>query len=102
MWHLWPQQQQRGAQFRRTGPPPPEAVDGREAQEHDRADQDVGGPGAVRQPVYPAGRMQDEKSDGAPPPPRPEAERDRVVRPERVAPIASGTDPDDLPLPEGK
>lgn len=69
MLFMMPQPQQRGAQL------PREAIKDRDAQDHDRADQDVGGAKALKQPVYPAGRMQDEPKH----------------------------DPqDDLPLPEGK
>ncbi|OYW46942.1 MAG: hypothetical protein B7Z33_00810 [Sphingomonadales bacterium 12-68-11] len=65
MLYVMPQPQQRGAQL---PPAPPEAANDRGVQRHDHAAEQVGGPGAVRQPVFPAGRMEDErKPEGAAP-----------------------------------
>ena len=94
-----PQQQQRGAERhpRRRGEPPAEAVADRSAQEHDMADQDVSLESAPRQPVYPAGRLQDVQGDNTPSAPEPHVDWDEVVQP----PHGVQAD-EDLPLPEGK
>jgi len=102
MWTLFRQQQQRGAQLharggapRQPGEPPAEAVEDRGAQAHDLADQDVSLESAPDQPVYPAGRIEDEQGDNTPTAPDPRVDWDDVVQPrDRKA--------DDLPLPEGK
>jgi hypothetical protein len=97
MWTMHRQQQQRGAQLhaRRRGEPPEEAVEDRAAQEHDRADQDVSLESAPKQPVYPAGRLEDEKGDNTPSAPDPHVDWDDVVQPPRG--VRSRED-----LPEGK
>ena len=82
---------------RRRGEPPAEAMADRSAQEHDRADQDVSLESAPRQPVYPAGRLQDEQGDNTPSAPEPQVDWDDVVQP----PHGVQAD-EDLPLPEGK
>lgn len=85
MWTIMPQQQQRGVQIRRRGEAPEEAVKDREAQDHDRADQDVSPGDTPRPPVYPAGRLEDEDGDNTP-----------------SAPASDKRAGEDLPLPEGK
>ena len=92
-----PQQQQREHHPRRRGEPPAEAVADRSAQDHDMADQDVSLKSAPQQPVYPAGRLQDEQGDNTPSAPEPQVNWDDVVQP----PHGVQAD-EDLPLPEGK
>lgn len=102
MWTRLQQQQQRGQQLharsgkaRQAGEAPAEAVAGREAQEHDFADQDAGVPPNVPPAIYPAGRLQDEEGDNTPSAPDPQVDWDNVVQPETAR-------DDDLPLSEGK
>ena len=90
-------QHKAGQHPRRRGEPPAEAMADRSAQEHDRADQDVSLESAPRQPVYPAGRLQDEQGDNTPSAPEPHVDWDDVVQP----PHGVQAD-EDLPLPEGK
>ena len=105
MWTLHQQQQHRGAQLpmrerqlRQQGEAPAEAAQGREAQEHDRADLDAGGetlpPGDY--PASPIGHRDQDNTPSAPGDAR--ADWDDVVQPEQ----RRGHDRDDQPLPEGK
>jgi hypothetical protein len=91
VWTWLRQQQQRGAQL-----PPREAVKDRAAQKNDEADQQVSGETAA-EPVYPAGRLEDQPGDNTPSAPDPHVNWDEVVQPERAP-----EQEDDLPLPEGK
>lgn len=96
-WTLHRQQQQCGAQLhnkaRQPGEAPGEAVDGREAQDHERA-------GGLTQPgEAPASELPNRDQDNTPTAPDPHVEWDDVVQPERRQ---QGEDFDDQPLPEGK
>jgi hypothetical protein len=77
-WMLHQQQQQCGAQLpKRPGEPPNEAVEGREAQDHEQA-------GETLQPGdYPASPLEDRDQDITPTAPEPHVEWDEVVQPER-------------------
>jgi hypothetical protein len=102
VWTLHRQQQQCGAQVRRPGEAPREAVKGREAQDHERA-------GGVPQPgESPASQIENRDGDpstglrtGDTPsaPDEPDVEWDNVVQPEHQR---RGSSFDRLPLPEGK
>ena len=99
MWTLHPQQQQRGAQMPpKTGAAPADAVAGREAQEHDRANLDAGGD--MLQPgEFPASALEQRDGDVTPSAEAPTVEWDEVVQPEQAPSDRGG---DDRPLPEGK
>ena len=101
MWTLLRQQQQRGAQMPpKAGAAPAEAVAGREAQEHDRADLDTGG--ALLQPgEYPASALEQRDGDVSPSAPAPAGDWDEVVQPEHGE-ARPDEGRDDQPLPEGK
>lgn len=102
MWTRLRQQQQRGAQLgarpgkaRKPGEAPAEATKDRAAQEHDAADRQVAPDEAGKAPVYPAGRLKDERGDNTPSAPLdPRVEWDDVVQP-------YGARDEDEP-PEGK
>ena len=94
VWTLHRQQQQCGAQVRRPGEAPREAVRGREAQDHEQAG------GAAQPGESPASRIEDRDRDNTPSAPDdPQVEWDHVVQPERQR---RGESFDRLPLPEGK
>lgn len=100
MWKRLRQEQQRGAQLharegrvRQPGEAPAEAIEDRDAQLHDEADQQVA-PGGAEPPVYPAGRLEDETGDNTPTLPEPKTAWDGAVQPQ------GRKDAD--PLPEGK
>lgn len=108
-WLRHRQQQQRGAQLhnkpRTPGEAPAEAVEGREAQDHDRADLDVSGDEPQRGIDYPASGPADREGDITPSAPEPSVDWDEVVQPERRKDERGGERgkaADDLPLPEGK
>jgi len=107
VWTLHRQQQQCGAQVRRPGEAPREAVRGREAQDHEQAAQDVSGR-APQPGESPASGIENRDGDpstglrtGDTPsaPDEPRAGWDDVVQPERQR---RGQGFDRLPLPEGK
>jgi hypothetical protein len=105
MWSLQSQQQQRGAQLharagrpRQPGEAPADAVAGREAQNHERAAEDVAG-GQPQPGESPASRIEDRDGDITPTAPDPRASWDDAVQPERRE---SGPPWDEQPLPEGK
>lgn len=104
-WTWLRQQQQRGAQLhnkpRRLGEAPAEAVEGREAQDHEQADLDVSGGEPQRGIDYPATNPPDRKGDITPSAPEPSVAWDDVVQPEKRKSARGGAS-DDLPLPEGK
>ena len=104
-WIRHRQQQQRGAQLhnrpRASGEAPREAVEGREAQDHDYADLDVSGGEPQRGIDYPATNPPDRQGDITPSAPEPSVDWDDVVQPERRKGERGG-ESDDLPLPEGK
>lgn len=116
MWTWQRQQQQRGAQLhargddaRRPGEAPREAVEGREAQDHDYADLQVSGGEPQRDIDYPATNPPDRKGDITPSVPDDATQSwDEVVQPERREPDTErkgkGDEEgfDDLPLPDGK
>ena len=94
VWTLHRQQQQCGAQVRRPGEAPREAVRGREAQDHEQAG------GAPQPGESPASRIEDRDQDNTPSAPDDAGlEWDDVVQPERQR-RSGGFDR--LPLPEGK
>ena len=101
-WKRHRQEQQRGAQLhnarRAPGSAPKEATQGREAQDHDRADLDVSDGEPQRGIDYPATHPPDRKGDITPSAPEPSVEWDDVVQPER----RERGQGDPLPLPEGK
>jgi hypothetical protein len=105
MWTLHSQQQQRGAQLharavkeRRAGEAPAEAVQGREAQEHEHAAQDVAD--ELAQPgESPASALENRDQDITPTAPEPRASWDEAVQPERRKHPRGW---DDQPLPQGK
>ena len=99
-WIRHRQQQQRGAQLHNKPRAPADAVEGREAQDHDRADLDVSGDEPQRGIDYPASGPADRKGDITPSAPEPSVDWDDVVQPERRKPERG--EQDDLPLPEGK
>jgi len=102
MWTRLRQQQQRGAQLggkpdkaRKAGAAPAEATKDRAAQQHDAAGRQAAPDAAGKTPVYPAGRLQDERGDNTPSAPLdPRVEWDDVVQP-------YGVKDEDEP-PEGK
>ena len=116
-WTHMPRQQQRGAQMQNRefarehaadGTAPKEAVQDRDAQQHDYADLQVGG--EPRSDIdYPADSVPDRQGDITPTLPDGDTQSwDDVVQPESRSPDA---DPkadkadhgqSDLPLPEGK
>ena len=99
VWTLHRQQQQCGAQVRRPGEAPREAVRGREAQDHEQAAQDVSGR-APQPGESPASGIENGDQDNTPSAPdEPRAGWDDVVQPERQR---RGQGFDRLPLPEGK
>ena len=91
MWTFLRQHQQRGAQLharegraKASGEAPKEAVEGREAQDHDRADLDVGQTNEPQRDIdYPANDPTDRDGDITPSAPEPHVEWDEVVQPER-------------------
>lgn len=97
-WTLHRQHQQRGAQVRRPGEAPREAVRGREAQDHEQA-------GGVPQPgESPASEIAHRGQDNTPSAPDdPRVEWDDVVQPQQtLRRQRRGESFDRLPLPEGK
>lgn len=114
VWRWLTQQQQRGAQLppgdsRRpvqddaaadgSGNAPAEAVEGREAQDHDYADLQVSPDGEPQRGIdYPATDVSDRQGDITPSAGEPQVNWDDVVQPERSDDRAG----DDTPLPEGK
>ena len=108
-WIHFRQQQQRGAQLhargetpRQPGEAPKEAVDGREAQDHDRADLDASGGRAPRTADYPASDIAHRDQDNTPTAPDARVDWDDVVQPERNDARGRRESGSDLPLPEGK
>lgn len=90
VWTLHRQQQQCGAQVRRPG----EAVEGREAQDHEQAG------GAPQPGESPASGIEHRDQDTTPSAPGDrQVDWDEVVQPERQR---RGQTFDRLPLPEGK
>ena len=95
MWTFLRQHQQRGAQLHaREGRAkasggdqngaPKEAVEGREAQDHDRADLDVGQTNEPQRDIdYPATNPTDRDGDITPSAPETHVQWDEVVQPER-------------------
>lgn len=87
MWHHLPRQQQRGAQFDpgRKREPPAEAVEGREAQDHDYADIQTSPDGEPATGIdYPADPIERRQQDITPDDPKPSVNWDTRVEPERV------------------
>ena len=86
MWHLLPQQQQRGARIPRPGEPPADAVAGREAQDHETADIQTSPTGEPAAGIdHPADPIDRRTGDNTPSAPRPHVDWDTIVEPERVA-----------------
>ena len=98
VWTILRQQQQRGAQFPDAGRPPKEAVEGRAAQDHEQAGEQLP-PGD-----YPTSRIEDRDDDNTPTPREPDVQWDEVVQPPsgHGRRQQQGEERDDLPLPEGK
>lgn len=113
MWIWHRRQQQRGAQVhardgkrRQPGEAPREAVEGREAQDHDYADLQVSGSDEPERGIdYPATDPPNRQGDITPSVPDDATQSwDDVVQPERRDPQSRGKEEnaDDLPLPDGK
>ena len=91
MWTFLRQHQQRGAQLharegraKASGDAPKEAIEGREAQDHDYADLDVGQTDEPQRDIdYPATNPTDREGDITPSEPEVHVEWDEVVQPER-------------------
>ena len=88
MWHRLPEPQQRGAQLPRRGKAevPPDAIAGREAQDHEQADALTSPRGEPARGIdYPADPVERRTQDITPGDPDPQVEWDERVQPERAA-----------------